>query len=373
MSNVRKRGWIDNKVNKKKFVPQPKVSNNTSGGSSSQFNEKLDGISHVSNKDKLPTVIGNEELWENFKKWILDPNRKFKSCLILGDTGVGKTSGANYFAQETGFVRVELSNCDIKGPYKFSEDLREALSRKSLLGKIALIVEDIDGLEEEYIKILKGFIKNPGNNSNPLICTSGNILPPSLLDIKSCMNCLNMKPPEYAKIISYGRQKWPNLPYKIMSTNANLCRGDMRQFNYLNQIETGSVKDAHLDKFTLAKRLLYSQETIQNAEKGVTLYENSMCNMLHENYLYAIQNGRMIEMEKCAEHVNRLSDADIMRSGNTNSMLQEAKLIYGAVAFGSGQKKANPTATLHFTKRNPNVVDASNKSELQLALDNPSS
>lgn len=376
MNNVRKRGWIDNKINnKRKFASQSTRVQETvdRGSSSSQLNDKLEGICHVSNSNKLPAVFGNDELWENFKKWILDSDKKLKSCLILGDSGIGKTSGANFFAQEAGFVRIELSNCDIKGPYKFSEDLREALSRKSLLGKISLIVEDIDGLEEEYIKILKGFIKNPGNNSNPLICTSGNILPSSLIDIKSYMNCLYMKPPEYAKIILYGRQKWPNLPYKVISTNANLCRGDIRQFNYLNQMETGSIKDVHLDKFTLAKKLLYSQETIQNAEKGVTIYENSMCNILHENYLYAIQNGRMIDIEKCAEHVDRLSDADMMRSGNTNSMLQESKLIFGAVAFGSGQKKANPTATLHFTKRNQqNFVDASKKSELQLALNNPS-
>lgn len=349
----RKRGWIDNKV-KSKRTQRPAVSKGA--GSSSNGGNADENTNLVCTRKASTTpsnsVIGNESSWNNFCDWLNDEKHIHKSCLVMGNSGVGKTSGVNHFTRKAGFVHVELSSSDIRGTTQFKEDLREAISRKSLVGKIALVVEDIDGLEEEYLAILKGFIKSPGTNANPLICTSSNVLPMSFLDVKKCMHCIYVKPPEYSAIFSYGRLHWPHLPHKTLSTNAHNCRGDMRQFRYLNEMDLKQVaqnKDVQDDKFTLAQKLLYSDEcNIQIAQDAITTHGNFMCNAIFENYLYAIQSGRILSMDRCSTHASTFSDADMMRCGEIFYMLEESKLLWGTAAFSSGQKKKNPSATLHF-------------------------
>lgn len=288
------------------------------------------------------TIIGNAKTWGEIEAWLLSlgstGHRARHIGIVQGDPGVGKTMGVHQLARKLRYVPIEIHCGDVGGERQFASELREATTRLSLLGKILVILDDVEGLDPDCVKVLCK-ISQHSEDSNPVVCTASAELPQSFKGLKGYVSSFALYPPKFDEIVRYGQQKWSHLPLAMLRKNATLCHGDVRQFTLLNVLPgLDNSTDPNVSKFTAARQLLYSSPGCSHAHEWMERHQPMLGMMLQENYLHAIQSGYLVEEEQVANHAERIAIADSTRAGNIHEMLGEAKCLWGAVAFGTGGK-----------------------------------
>jgi len=111
----------------------------------------------------ISDMIGNEEARTAFVEWFAKWKKGTKPILLVGPSGIGKTTISNLAGEQFGYDMISLNASDVRSKSRISEVLNPVLGNISVLGSPMIFVDEVDGIHgradfggaEALIKILK--------------------------------------------------------------------------------------------------------------------------------------------------------------------------------------------------------------------------
>ena len=160
---------------------------------------------------------------------------------------------------------------------------------------------------------------------------------------------------------------WRRLGRNALEAVAHRARGDLRQLKLGVTIPESGETDLTWTPLDASCYLLYGKLAIRDAEQTLSKFDtNFMANMLHANYVQAITNETITDIETVARASDDFSAVDTMRSGNIRSLTTEACLLLSRCTSLHGRKAHRPTTRVQWpddrhkqvTNRSRPVLDA---------------
>ena len=305
-------------------------------------------------------VIGNASVVRSLKRWLSAPSRD-KAYMLVGQSGVGKTTMAQIVAKECGYELLECNSSDTRSKESVTEFLRNVgVSRQFndagvlIPNKICTLFDECDGMSGGGVGVLCGYIKK---GKFPVICICNDKFASSLKPLKTLCTIAHVFRPSIHEIRSRVQQIVEKENITSLKNKTHLDRilvagnGDVRatmnmlQLNKLGDgnsiIETQT--DGDMSTFDCTKRLFRATLSLQ--EKEDTYWKNGDMTSLfiQENYPCASS-----VLEKLADAADSISVGDTM---DTLIRSEQAWQLGSHHAFAS----SIAPATLLKTKRSINV------------------
>ncbi|MHB8153907.1 MAG: AAA family ATPase [Bacillati bacterium] len=109
----------------------------------------------------MPEIVGWAKSWEN--------NRPaYKSMLLYGPPGVGKTSTAHAIANDFHWDILEMNASDSSKPSDLKELIGNAIYTPSVSGKVLILIDESDALGKKGFEVLEQLIED---SVNPIVLT----------------------------------------------------------------------------------------------------------------------------------------------------------------------------------------------------------
>ncbi len=111
----------------------------------------------------ISDMIGNEEARTAFVEWFTKWKKGTKPILLVGPSGIGKTTISNLAGKQFGYDMISLNASDVRTKSRITQVLTPVLGNITVLGRPMIFVDEVDGIHgradfggaEALIKILK--------------------------------------------------------------------------------------------------------------------------------------------------------------------------------------------------------------------------
>ena len=144
----------------------------------------------------ISDVIGNSKnlvLIQNWLNHFRKSTNKYKSILISGPPGIGKTTVASIILKENNYIPIEFNASEIRNASNLKEKMDSILNNTNILcmfddkRKLGIIMDEIDGTssgDRGGLKKLLSYIKSKKKYKNPIIFICNYENKSNILDIK---------------------------------------------------------------------------------------------------------------------------------------------------------------------------------------------
>lgn len=194
---------------------------------------------------QIPHFVGPQGTPSSLVKWLTEwkPNARFKSVLLTGPTGCGKTCLARLACTHLGMTNILELNCVNKRTKKTIDALRDAFLSKPVLSFVtrkdkarsqptAVIIDEIDACDQGGLPELLKCIRM---SKVPVICIAGDAYNKSLVALKTNSFVLRMLRPSVDQVaahlmyIAKMETLNPPLSHPAAKSLAAACNCDVRQ------------------------------------------------------------------------------------------------------------------------------------------------
>ncbi|MDC8437439.1 MAG: AAA family ATPase [Candidatus Nitrosotenuis sp.] len=143
----------------------------------------------------ISDMVGNEDARKSFVEWLTKWKKGTKPILLVGPPGIGKTTLAHIAAKEFGYDLVGLNASDVRNKANIKEILTPLLGNTSLLGKVLIFVDEVDGIHGRAdfggVEALIDVLKEP---TVPIILAANNDQSDKMKSIKKTTKTIHLKP-----------------------------------------------------------------------------------------------------------------------------------------------------------------------------------
>jgi replication factor C large subunit len=140
-------------------------------------------------------MVGNEEARKSFVEWLTKWKKGTKPVLLLGPPGIGKTTLAKIAAKEFGYDLIGMNASDVRNKASIKEILNPLLGNTSLLGKVLVFVDEVDGIHGRAdfggVEALIDVLKEP---VMPIILAANSGQSDKMKSIKKVTKTIYLKP-----------------------------------------------------------------------------------------------------------------------------------------------------------------------------------
>jgi replication factor C large subunit len=140
-------------------------------------------------------MVGNEEARKSFIEWLTKWKKGTKPVLLLGPPGIGKTTLAKIAAKEFGYDLIGMNASDVRNKASIKEILNPLLGNTSLLGKVLVFVDEVDGIHGRAdfggVEALIDVLKEP---VMPIILAANSEQSDKMKSIKKVTKTIHLKP-----------------------------------------------------------------------------------------------------------------------------------------------------------------------------------
>lgn len=264
---------------------------------------------------KPEDLIGNHSIYEKLKSWLGEWQNgspsEFKSVLLSGPPGIGKTTMAHMACKQAGYDVVELNASDTRSKKKLHEEVREVINNSSLASffkpasdhkvkKQCIIMDECDGMSAgdrggmaELIQLIK-------KTKMPIICACNDRSSPKVRSLANYCMDLRFRRPEARQVVpritEICRKEGLTVNTNTIEELVASTQGDIRQI--LNLLSTYRLTHETLN-FDESKKL--GQASKKDIEEGPfdalhSLLSGQSFNRMTLNQkidLYFVDNGLM--------------------------------------------------------------------------------
>jgi replication factor C subunit 1 len=273
----------------------------------------------------MSDFVGNKTAIQPFIQWLLewDPrNKKTKSALVSGVSGVGKTLFVELLLKKHDYNIVHLSIDEDRDKETMNQVIKPLLKTKRTFNgqENVLVVSDIDSQSGDYgfISILTECIKE---TQIPIVCICDDRYDQKIKPVLNYCFDIKLGKPSYDEVY--------RLIYKVVTTESikigktgvdrlyEQANGDIRYI--LNTLQLG-IKKGDTSKniqssniFDTAGKLLSMDLTIDDKLKYYWMAHDIHPLMIHENYVNNTLSTRddVKRLENLSYSANALADADL--------------------------------------------------------------
>jgi replication factor C large subunit len=277
------------------------------------------------------SILGNEEAVGNFRTWLKQwtlKRKPTKACLLVGPSGVGKTTLARAGANDLRFRIVEMNASDVR-TQKAIENLLAPASASHTLDSFTgdikgnlILMDEVDGVFGREDRGGLGAILSAIKGSPiPIVLTANNVDDERFDDLRKACNVVRLYEIRPRLLVSLLKHIMTNERRSISEESVKEivrnCYGDIRSaINDLQAIATTGIKPINsrrtreLDEAETVKGLFTSNEMsgarrVLN-ESELPLYRDELLLLIHDILPYVYMSP-----EKLARAYDTLSRADI--------------------------------------------------------------
>jgi replication factor C large subunit len=293
------------------------------------------------------TMIGNEEVRLKFIKWLREWKKKTKPVLLLGPSGVGKTTLVIATAKDLGYEVLELNASDVRTKTKLEERLGPSRLHAPLFEeKLLIFLDEVDGIygrqDRGGIEFLQDLLKK---SKNPLVMAANIEDDKKIIKLAKNSQVLKFKriPPKMIEmaIKNILRREDTTLDQNTLEMIIRDSKGDMRYaVNSIQSISKGAgepISETRDTRLGLAEALKLFFEAKSSREAIFALYS---CNVQPREKIRAIFQSIIysnLEVDKMVPILEELSKADeiIAKIGKTQNyrLLRYFDNILGTLFF----------------------------------------
>lgn len=233
---------------------------------------------HHGGSEELLKCAGNLTNWTSFSQLI----KQHTSVMVWGPTGCGKSEGVKLTLESMKLNIYELNPSVIDN----SEDLKNWLTNvaksKTLLGKRVIVIDDIEGLDDVFVKLILQFSQTLTlcDSRLVIICTDKYCM--KLKQLRHIPSVKLFRPNEYS-MVQFGEKLFPTIPKVAIKKCAQRLHGDLRQLTQQLQMNIQLKTDQQNNIFEDTDLLLRGNIT---TDKWLhTESESILQPLLHANYL----------------------------------------------------------------------------------------
>ena len=268
----------------------------------------------------ISDMVGNEEPRVAIMEWFAQWKKGTKPLLLVGPSGIGKTTMAFLVAKQFGYDMIGLNSSDVRSKSRINEILTPVLGNVSVLGEPMIFVDEVDGIHGrgDYggAAALVDILKEP---TVPIVLAANNDTLEKMKNIKKVVKTISFKkiPPRLLRIYlenilqKENAKLSPGSLIKVIEKS----RGDIRSMINLtqsfvtgfnpqteNSFETINVEDGinaffKANSFEEARIVLYSMQ-INPREKINAFYSSIITSDLDNStlakYLKIISKADML-------------------------------------------------------------------------------
>ena len=139
-------------------------------------------------------MIGNEESRSEIMEWFAKWKKGTKPLLLVGPSGIGKTTMAFLVAKQFGYDVIGLNASDVRSKSRINEILTPVLGNVSVLGTPMIFVDEVDGIHgrSDYggAAALVDILKNP---TVPIVLAANDDTLEKMKNIKKTVKIISFK------------------------------------------------------------------------------------------------------------------------------------------------------------------------------------
>jgi replication factor C large subunit len=143
----------------------------------------------------LLDMIGNEEAKESFVNWLGKWIKGTKPLLLVGPSGIGKTTMSVLGAKQFNYDLISLNASDIRTKQRIREVLNPVMGNTTVIGKPMIFVDEVDGIHgrSDYggVEALIDILKEP---TIPIVLAANSESSAKMKDIKKVTTTIKMRP-----------------------------------------------------------------------------------------------------------------------------------------------------------------------------------
>ena len=260
---------------------------------------ELRQINKQENNFRTLEMTGNGNIFKSILEHL--SKNSSKPLVLSGPTGCGKTFGIDLCAKIANRVVQEINPANIDSTQKLEQIIYLARKTKSLCGPKLIVIDDLEGFDPCYLKIMYNILQTNKKSDAPiiLICTN-----------RMSMELKSFRPFTSFKLNAINVENCINIATLYSKSSlltirkiANECCGNLKQLELRLQ-----YKSAKIDR---DYNIFYATQLLIKKSISVTTWLNSadfsnLAKIIYENYPSTSNS-----IEQCSRMADSLSRCDL--------------------------------------------------------------
>ena len=268
----------------------------------------------------ISDMVGNEASRSSIMEWFVKWKKGTKPLLLVGPSGIGKTTIAYLASKQFGYDMIGLNASDVRSKSRINEILMPILGNVSVLGTPMIFVDEVDGIHGrgDYggASALVDILKEP---TVPIILAANNDTSDKMKSIKKVVKTISFKriPPRLLRVYLENILKKENTklsPGSLIKV-IDKSKGDIRSMINLTQslvtgfnpqIET-TFENINVEDGVNA---FFKANSIEEAR--IILYSMQIDPREKINAFYSSLITSNLDNSSLAKYLETMSNADIL-------------------------------------------------------------
>lgn len=251
-------------------------------------------------------LAGNLKAWQQVAQSV----QQQKIVFLHGPYGSGKTAGVHDLASSHLAMRVyEINPGNTQGLDAMTRDVRHITRTKTLLGPRLVLIDDIEGYDESYVKEVLKLVKEHREGDSSIVLTSSDMFDRRIAAFRTVDNLVRIRmyaPSAKNVLATFRGTSITNASSAVIDAIARETGGNFHQVLLRLKLHVSSP-DTHVNLFKTTDLLLQGSACVDTWSRAAEPHVMTL--LLHENAPNISESGvTSTALDRLADFLDLVSD-----------------------------------------------------------------